>query len=792
MNIGFDIDGVMTNFRQFMVKYGQKFFKRDVINNKGFSVKELFGCSDEEELKFWRKYLLKYAVMELPRSNTAGIINELRSENNKIYIITLRVFTNENSIMGKIMRYIVEKWLEKSNICYDELIFSESEDKIIDILTNDIDIMVEDNPDNIIKISEYTKVICMDEEYNKDVNGASIYRARDMNEIKEIINSISLIYNKKEYDENKKLTGIPSIDKPWQKYYTYSQLHRALPKQSIYEYLWNNNKNNLNSEALNYFGRTITFDSFFSEIEKCARSLKQIGIKENDIAVICSANIPEAVYAFYAMNRIGGITLPIHPLATKQFKISKIKEVNAEVMFFMDINYDEVRDIIEQTNIKYAITISAKDSLPLLPKIVVTKDLKKNCSLYNGSVKISSKVISWSEFVKIGKDYDNNIDHIYKENMPAVILNTGGTTGISKGAVISNDNFNAMVHQYKMKAKFNKGDKMVALMPIFHGFGLCNSIHMPMCLKASSVLVPKFDKKQFYKMMIREKPNHIMGVPTLWEGIKSDPKYKNIDLSFLNGYCVSGGDTMKDEFENDCNKFLKRHNSPSIMTKGYGLTEAVASVTFTFEDCNAIGSIGIPLVNTDIKIVNPLTNQEMGYNEPGELCVSGPTVMLGYYNNDIETNRDLRWENNKLWLHTGDIGYVDENGLFYYQDRLKRIIVVSGVNVYPSKIEQIIEEFPDVLQCVCIAKKHPHKLNVPKAYVILRDNKYMTEDLKNEILNMCNQQVPDVYSRVWEIEQIEEFPQTQIGKIDYKKLEILEEEKSINSSYIRRIKNEKR
>lgn len=791
MNIGFDIDGVMTNFRDFMITYGKKFFNKEIVNQKGFNIQELFDCSAEEEFKFWNKYLLKYVTKELPRCNTSKIINELKEdERNKIFIITLRIFTDKNNIMGKLMRYIVKKWLEKNNIHYDEIIFSDSEDKSIDILTNDIDVMIEDSPANIKNISKYTNVICINEEYNEDVTGENIYRAYDMEEVKKIIDNIAIIYNKSAYDENKTLTGKPSIDKPWYKYYTYAQVNRKLPKQKIYDYLWNNNKNNLNAEALNYFGRSIKFDELFKEIDKCAHTLKTLGVKKNDIVTICSPNIPEAIYVFYAINRIGAISHPMHPLSTEKELITNIEETNSQILFFIDIAYEEIKTVLKKTNIKCAIALSSKDSLPLLSKVVVTKDLKNKCNLYKDGKEVSNKITTWDEIRKIKSLNEEKLDTEYKENMPAVILNTGGTTGVSKCAVISNDNFNAMVHQYKMKAKFNKGDKMVAMMPMFHGFGLCNSIHMPMCLRASSILIPKFDSKQFYKMMFREHPNHIMGVPTLWKGIQSNPKYENKDLSFLNGYCVSGGDTMKEDFEHTSNKFLEIHNSPSTITKGYGSTEAVASVTFTFEDCNAIGSIGIPLVNTNIKIVDPNTNEELGYNQEGELCISGPTVMLYYYNNDVETSKDLRVENNQIWLHTGDIGYVNEKGMFFYTDRLKRVIMVSGINVYPSKIEQIIEEHPDVLQCVCVGKYHSYKQNVPKVYIVLKEGKYLSDELKRDLLNLYQQKMPNKYYKISEIEQIDDLPKTAIGKTDYKKLNEIEQNKESNNSYVRSIINE--
>lgn len=781
--VGLDIDGVLTNIGKFQLEEGKKYFRKEPVNKDGFTIQEMFGCSKEEEHNFWKKNLLKYVTTEKARDGASNFTKRVHNDGDTIKIITSRVYTTEDTKMGKLMRFIVEQWLKANKIEYDEIVYCD-EDKKEAIKLNNVDVMFEDNVDNIRELSKLTNVVVVDNLYNRGINIPFTYRIDNFGyDAIKIINDIKSKYDNEMVDEIKPISGKPSIDKPWMKYYTRSQLFSRIPNVKIYDYMYLNNRWNKKGEAINYFDRSISYGQLFKKIEDCAKAFKANGVKENDIVTICMPNTPEVLVAFYALNRIGAIANMIHPLSKKNAIKEYVNDTNSKMLLMFDDSYDEVNQIIKDTTVKKAVVISAKDSMPMPLSQMYGIKQKKECSFYKRKLKDDDVYVKWDDFIKDSKKYIDNqsLDTEYRPNTPAVILHTGGTTGKSKGAVLSNDNFNGMVHQYGVAADFNKGDKMVAVMPAFHGFGLCNSMHMPMCLGASTILIPQFDNKRFPHLIKKHKPEHIMGVPTLWEAVINNKQFDGMDLSFFK-YIVSGGDTMKDDFEERVNEFLKSHNSSSKITKGYGLTEAVASATFTFENCNNIGSIGIPLINSNVKIIeyDPEKNdeagintkRELGYNEQGEICISGPTVMLGYYNNVNETKNDIRLHNDgKYWLHTGDIGYIREDGTLYFTDRSKRMIIVSGVNVYPTEIEQIITDNEKVDSCAVVSMPHQYKQHVPKAYIVLSNNKQLNDEELESLINECNEKVPNNYYRPYQFEFVDELPKTPLGKIDFLKLE---------------------
>lgn len=786
MNIGVDIDGVLTDIRNFQIKKGQAFFNKELVNKDGFTIQEMFNCTDDESKKFWTKYLLEYSIFFGARLNASKIISEYKS-NNKIFIITSRAFTNENNFLGKLMRYIVREWLKINNIPYDKIIYC-GESKKDEIINNNINVMIEDNRDNAIELSNYTKVILLDQEYNRDVNKENVFRANDWEQIGYYLKFFSNLYKKNAYFKKGKNTGYPSIDKPWLKYYSYAQSLNRIPDLSIYQYMENGVLNNLNREVLNYVGRSINGKEFLDNIESAKKSIlcmfNSFGINENNIhnetISIISNNIPEALYVFYAANRLGVLVNFIHPLSSKDNIISSIKKCNSKIVFCIDFDYSKVKDMVKEQNIYKVVILSNKDSMPLYMKLLYSYKLKDLDFYKDNRTEI---FISWDKFKCLSLNDINIPDYPFEKNRPQVILSTGGTTGEPKGALLTNENFNSMPSQYGVKANFDKNDKMVAVMPIFHGFGLCNCIHMPLCLGASVILMPKYDSKSLAHIFKKYKPNDIMGVPTLMRDILYNKDYSKIDFSFIN-YIVSGGGPMGSD-EELFNKFLKEKNSNKAITKGYGLTEATSSVTFTFEDCNEINSVGIPLVNTNIKVVKPGSTKELKYNELGEICASGPSIMKSYYKDKEATDKDLIiHEDGKIWLHTGDIGYINEDGKLFVTDRMKRLIIVSGINVYPSLIENALSSHPAVKECCVIKMPHSYKFEVPKAYVVLNEGYVYDIDLEKELFNLCSS-LPNKYYLPEKIEVINELPKTLMNKIDYKYLE----EKENNSVKILRKEN---
>lgn len=568
-----------------------------------------------------------------------------------------------------------------------------------------------------------------------------------------------------------------SIDMPWLKYYSDEAIMAEMPKMKIYDYMMKNNKTHVNDVALYYFGKKITYKRLNILIDLCAKSMLKNGVKENDIVTICMPNTPEAVISFYALNKIGAVANMIHPLSGQVQIRDYLNEVNSKLVITMDMVYDKILNVVDETSVNKIVSVTAFDSMPFVMRKLFkfTKNYKK--------MKSNSKMIRWKSFINEGKSRKNiEAESKYEEDKLAVILHTGGTTGISKGVILTNDNFNSMVEQFLIGANnFERNDKMLTIMPVFHGFGLCSSIHLPLSVGVSAILIPKLDVKNFDKILNKYHPNHIIGVPTLFKSMLNNNKLNNIDLSYLK-YVVSGGDLVKDFLENDINEFLRKHGSSVKLCKGYGLSEAVAGVTFAANDYNQPSSIGIPMVDTNMKIVKPGTDEELKQGEIGEICIKGPTIMKRYYQNDNETNSSLI----NGWLHTGDLGYYS-NGVFYFSQRKGNMIISSGVNVYPSNIEHVIEDHEAVSSCAVVGIHHPYKIQVPKAFIILKDGYEGTVELKKELEDLCKKHL-DVYSIPYSYEFRENLPQTLLGKISHKELseeEIIKTKtyKKIGSNY---------
>ncbi len=563
-------------------------------------------------------------------------------------------------------------------------------------------------------------------------------------------------------------------DESWLSFYSEETKAIKFSDKSIYNYLRDEIGDDLDLYALNYFGTRITYNEMFKRIESISRSLKHLGVKKGDIVTICLPNMPEAVEIFYAINKIGAVADMIHPLSSATEIKHYLKESKSRILFLYNANYEKVKNFIDETYVNRTILIGVDESMPTLLglgyKLMQGLKIKKPQNW-------KQNILNWQEFL--------NLSHIYrkKENIKinakdlAIILHSGGTTGTPKGIMISNYNFNAIARQGAVNVtKVRPMDKIMTILPLFHGFGLGICVHCPLCLGVEVILIPEFDGKRFSKIIKKYNPQVLAGVPTLWEGILTNKYFEDINLSSLK-YIISGGDHLTTTMEEKINTFLREHGAKIIMSKGYGMTESVAATIFTFEHANEPGSVGIPMIGNTVKIcgINSIKEVEPGIE--GEICVSGPTIMMGYYNNKEETKKVLkRHDDGKTYLHTGDIGYINQNGVIYFTQRLKRIIVSSGFNLYPSIIEEVIERHPKVKKCCVIGIPHDYKMHVAKALVVLNDNATPNIKIQAEIRLLCKKELA-AYSQPKEIEFVTHLPETLYKKIDYKRLEQEEQEK---------------
>lgn len=560
---------------------------------------------------------------------------------------------------------------------------------------------------------------------------------------------------------------------PWLKYFGDMPAHLDYPKGSMYEAVRESaiTKKKMNSVAYEFQGKKTNYKHFLNKIEVLGKAYKSIGIDEGDMVTVCMPNTPQGVDTFYALNRIGAVPAMIHPLSAVGEIAFYINTTQSKAVLVVDLFYEKVLEALKQVKHPVKVVVAhIKDELPFPLNMLYPLTVKKKPAPLP---KDNKNVIDWSDFISGGKKVKLS-DKFPKAEDTAVILFSGGTTGTSKGIKLTNLNMNALAAQVAANAGFTmEGLRMFSVMPLFHGFGLGVGIHTALMASGTCIIIPQFTIKTYARDVKKYKPNVIVGVPTLYEALLRSEGF-DFDLSFLRGmFC--GGDSLSVELKKKVDKFLKDHNATIQVREGYGTTECVTASCLTPYDTYREGSIGIPLSDTYYSIVNPNNDSELPYGEEGEICICGPTVMKGYLNNAEETASTLRrHEDGNLWLHTGDLGYMDEDGFVYYKQRMKRLIIVSGINVYPSQVENAIDAHPDVLLSCAVGIPDPYKMHVVKAFVVLRQGVEPSDKIKEEIIENCKKNVSR-YGVPREIEFRTELPKTLVGKVAYR---VLEEEEA--------------
>ncbi len=568
------------------------------------------------------------------------------------------------------------------------------------------------------------------------------------------------------------------VKTPWYNYYGDIKKHLEYPDFSLYKLIEYTSSRHLNNISYNYYGTKKTYHEFLKQIDEASRALKSLGIKHKDIVSICMPNTPEAIIAFYAINKIGAISNLIHPLSGENEIKKFLNKTNSKYIISIDVSCDKIENIIEQTKIKNIIVVSAADSMPKYLSVAYkTMNIHKQAlGVLNKFIgKNKDKMIKWSDFIKLGKNYTKEIDDDFKGKDIATILYSGGTSGEPKGVELTNLNLNALAMQsFEACANLKEKDKVLSIMPIFHGFGLGVCIHTVQYFGGTSILIPQFSAKTFDKLLKKYEPNVIVGVPTLYEALLKNKSMINYKMPYLK-CAISGGDSLSIELKKKIDDFFQKHDANIQVREGYGLTECGSASCLTPERYYRVGSIGIPYPDTLYKIVKPNTEKEMPYGEEGEIVISGPTVMKGYYRSRKETKTTLtKHKDGHTWLHTGDQGFMDKDGFIYFKQRIKRMIVSSGYCLYPGYIENIIDSHEEVLMSCVIGINHPYKVEVAKAFIVLKDKNKATDETLESIRKHCEKNLSR-YSWPYEYEFREELPKTLVGKIAYNVL-IHEEE----------------
>lgn len=519
--------------------------------------------------------------------------------------------------------------------------------------------------------------------------------------------------------------------------------------------------------AFDFMGRSTTYRQMIHEIERCAKALKTIGVRENDKVTIAMPNCPQAIYMFYAVNLVGAIANMIHPLSAEKEIEFYLNESESVTAITLDQFYGKFEAIRENTKVVNIIIASVKDALsrPLRAGYMLTEGRKIK------KIPKDAPVIRWHDFLRLSEHCFYRYKVERKSDDPAVILYSGGTTGTTKGIVLTNKNFNALGQQViAANPMFRVGDKMLAAMPLFHGFGLGVCIHTMLSVGGRCILVPRFTAKSYAKDIVKYRCNFIAGVPTLYEALLRLPSMDGADLSCLKGV-FSGGDSLSVELKKKFDTFLYDHKATIQVREGYGTTETVTACCLTPPHMFKEGSIGLPFPDTYIKIVAPGTDRELPYGEEGEILLAGPTVMKEYMKHPDETAQTLRAHADGLtWVYTGDLGTMDDEGFVYFKGRAKRMIISSGYNIYPGQIENILDASELVQMSCVIGVPDPYRMQKVKAFVKLAAGVPATEETKQALLAFCRKNIAK-YAMPYDIEFRDDMPKTLVGKVAYRVLE---------------------
>ena len=557
-----------------------------------------------------------------------------------------------------------------------------------------------------------------------------------------------------------------SEEKVWMKHFPAGVAELPLPQCTAYQYVKKNNSHRLDAPAIHYYGKDITHRELQANIDACANSLTALGVKQGDKVSFLTVALPETVCALYAVNKLGATANMIDPRMDIESIRRAVKESGSHVLIVIDIAFPKVTPIMEDIKQDYIISQSAARSLPLVKKIAKTLMTKTN-------VPYSDQVISWKTFLSKGKGV-SAVEAPYVGDAVFAITYTGGTTGFPKGVMITNDGINAAAFNFKHAGlAVKEGERFLDIIPVFTSYGMCCGMHMPLAISIQLVPIPKFDVNQFGKMVKDFRPQHMISTPAFYETLMNSKELQDMDLSFL-VTLGSGGDTMNEGLENKLTDFMKSHNIRYPLAQGYGMSELSAAASFCVNDIFKSKSVGIPSVTTTISIFDEETGRELGYNQLGEICATGPSMMKGYYNRPEETDHVMRLhEDGKVWVHSGDLGYMDEDGFLFVIGRIKRMITrFDGHKVFPVNIESLVASHEEVLNCsaIGVSDRERSQGHYPMVLVELSDTVADKEAFCQKLFEECNERLEERGKPV-AVLPVDAIPLTGSGKNDYRTLE---------------------
>lgn len=560
----------------------------------------------------------------------------------------------------------------------------------------------------------------------------------------------------------------PSIEKPWLKFFSDEVREASMPKNTIYRHLRENNENRRSDTALNYFGRKISYGTLLDEADRCAGAFKAAGIGKGDIVAAATVTIPEMVYALYGLNKIGAAPLVIDPRTSASGVMDFIKESGAKIFIVIDLFYEALKDAIFESGVEKIVVISADTSLPSSIRFL------KQFKMPAPKIATSDRVLTWTQFSATGEGIKTETVE-YGENDLAAVTLTGGTTGAPKGVMLSNDGFNAIAFDFKhCGVSYDRGQRFLNIIPMFSSYGIVSSLHMPLSLGLEVVVIPKFNADKVGYYVKKYRPEHTLLVPAHYEKLMNSKEMaKGFDLSFFRT-AGSGGDTMNAGLEAKLNKFLESRGCRFPLSQGYGMSEVSSAASCCCNGNFKSLSVGYPLLTTNIAIFEPGTQKELDYGEEGEICISGPSIMLGYLNNKAETDKVMRrHDDGTVWVHSGDIGHMDSDGFVYIKGRIKRMITLfNGHKIFPTHIESVLGRHSGVSSCAVVGVNDTQHAQGQLTLAVIETKETSLEKrtaIKNELYEMCRQEL-EGSAKPYDIIFVDSMPHTGMGKIDYLKL----------------------
>ena len=577
--------------------------------------------------------------------------------------------------------------------------------------------------------------------------------------------------------------GYPDLDKPWLKHYGEEALDYGNTNMSTTKFLKECNKHLLHKVAIEYFKFNITYKELFRRIDNASKAFLEMGVKPGDIVTLSLPNIPENLVAMYALNQIGAVANMIDLRLKEDKLVSTINKCNSKLIITSDLFLDNFAEVKDQTTIEKVVVASVLDSIPKVFKPVAKKKMAKEGVVVPEVTGLD--YMTWDEFYKIGKNSKKEINDTFGNDDVMVIHHTSGTTGDSKGVVLTNRCFNTMAeHLHHCGFDIQNGDRFFNQAPPFLVFNTLVASHFPLTRGVVLVMNPEYRPDIFYDNIYKHKINHSIAGPADYNSFTEHPEARGRDYRRVKTL-VSGSDKINEEKKDECDDILAEGGSVCKVTEGYGMTEVGAAAVTNLPQINVRGSVGIPLPATNVCIYDNDNGTELGYNQVGEICFSGPTLMQGYLNNPEETENALRNHGDFTWMHSGDLGYIDENGAVFLKGRLKRVVVnYQGFKISPLDLERIIDTHPVVNNCCVIgANDTEHGFGQIPVAVIVPNTELLGdhEEFKEEIMGYCKEQLSDKYIPK-DIVLADELPLTPVGKVDYRALT----EKYNNGGFVKR------